>query len=253
MLSPFSADTGMNVTSCRLERAGELGELLADLVEALLAVADEVHLVDADHEVGHAEQRHQQAVPAGLLEDALAGVDEDDGEVGGRGAGDHVARVLDVAGAVGDDEVARRRREVAVGDVDRDALLALGAQPVRQQGEVDVVVAASLADGGDVLQLILEDRLRVVQQAPDQGRLAVVDGADGGEAQRRGAPHQKYPSRLRSSIPASEMRSSARVAPRSVIRATAVSATTSATVVAAERTAAVHVASPIVRKRTPSR
>ena len=84
------------------------------------------------------------------------------------------------------------RREVAVGDVDRDALLALGAEPVGEQGEVDVVVAAPLADGLDVLELVLEDRLRVVQQPTDQGRLAVVDAADGGEAQRRDrVRHQK--------------------------------------------------------------
>ena len=66
-------------------------------------------------------------MPARLLDDAVAGVDEDDRQIGGRDAGDHVARVLDVPRAVGDDEVAVRRREVAVGDVDRDALLALGA------------------------------------------------------------------------------------------------------------------------------
>ena len=51
-------------------------------------------------------------------------------------------------------------------------------------------------------------------------------------------------------MPASEMRSSARVAPRSVTRATAVSATMSSTVKADDSTAAVHVASPMVRKRT---
>ena len=150
-------------------------------------MVDEVHLVDADDEVRHAEQRHQQAVAAGLLDDAVAGVDEHDRQVGRRRAGDRVARVLHVAGAVGDDEVAVRRREVAVGDVDRDALLALGAQAVGEQGEVDVVGAALAADGLDVLELVLEDRLRVVQQAADQRRLAVVDAADGREPQRRGA------------------------------------------------------------------
>jgi hypothetical protein len=33
-----------------------------------------------------------------------------------------------------------------------------------------------------VLELVLEDRLRVEEQAPDQGRLAVVDRPGGGEA-----------------------------------------------------------------------
>jgi hypothetical protein len=50
------------------------------------------------------------------------------GEVGGRGAGGHVARVLLVARRVGDDELAPVGGEVAVGDVDGDALLALGAR-----------------------------------------------------------------------------------------------------------------------------
>ena len=43
---------------------------------------------------------------AGLLADAVARVDQDDREVGGGRAGDHVARVLLVARRVGDDELA---------------------------------------------------------------------------------------------------------------------------------------------------
>ena len=175
-----------------IEAGGELGELGADLVEAVRVVVDEVHLVDADDEVRHAEQRDEQAVAAGLLDDAVTGVDEHDRQVGGRRSGDHVARVLDVARAVGDDELALGGREVAVGDVDRDALLPLGAEPVGEEGQVDVVVAAPPADGLDVFELVLEDRFRVVQEASDQGRLAVVDAADGGEAQRRDRMgHQK--------------------------------------------------------------
>ncbi len=66
-------------------------------------------------------------------------------EVGRRTARDHVARVLGVPGGVGDDEPAFRRREVAVGDVDRDALLALGPEPVGEKGEVHVLVAPGQA------------------------------------------------------------------------------------------------------------
>ena len=124
-------------------------------------------------------------MPAGLLDDAVTGVDEDDRQVGPRDAGDHVARVLDVSGAIGDDEVAVRRGEVPVGDVDRDALLPLGAQPIGEQGEVDVVVTPALADRLDVLELVLEDRLRVVEQPADERRLAVVDAADRREVERR--------------------------------------------------------------------
>ena len=66
-----------------------------------------------------------------------------------------------------------RRRERAVGDVDRDALLALGAQAVGEQREVEPVDRALL----DVRELVGQDGLGVVEQAADQGRLAVVDAS----------------------------------------------------------------------------
>ena len=48
-----------------------------------------------------------------------------------------------VPGAVGDDEAPLGGREVAVGDVDRDPLLALRPQPVGQQREVERALAAA--------------------------------------------------------------------------------------------------------------
>jgi hypothetical protein len=65
-----------------------------------------------------------------------------------------------VAGRVGQDVVAGRGREVAVGDVDRDALLALGAQAVGQARQVELAVTAV-----EVGVLVGEDRLAVVQEA----------------------------------------------------------------------------------------
>ncbi len=73
------------------------------------------------------------------------------------------------------------RGEVAVGDVDGDALLTLGPQAVGEQREVGVVLAAVAADPLDRLDLVLEDRLGVVEQPPDQRALAVVHRAGGGE------------------------------------------------------------------------
>ena len=77
-----------------------------------------------------------------------------------------------------------RRHERAVRDVDRDPLLALRAQAVGEQREVDVAVAAALARLLDVLELVGHHLLRVVEEAADQGRLAVVDGAARDEAQQ---------------------------------------------------------------------
>jgi hypothetical protein len=50
---------------------------------------------------------------------------------------------LDVPRAIGDDELPVRCRRVAVRDVDRDALLALGAQAVGDEGQVDLTQPAS--------------------------------------------------------------------------------------------------------------
>src|SRR3546814_8560435 len=75
---------------------------------------------------------------AGLGQQALARIDQHDRQVGGRGTGGHVAGVLFVARAVGDDELALLGAEEAVRHIDGDALLAFGGQAVDQQREVDV-------------------------------------------------------------------------------------------------------------------
>ena len=84
-------------------------ELLGDRREDGLLVLDEVHLVDGEDDVRDAQERGDGGVPAGLLDDAVAGVDEDHGQVGGGGAGDHVAGVLHVSGGVGEDEAGGAR------------------------------------------------------------------------------------------------------------------------------------------------
>ncbi len=95
-----------------------------------------IHLVHAHHEVLDAQQGSNEAVPVRLFHHAVAGVDEDDGEVGGGSSRDHVARVLHVARCIGDDELAFGRGKIAVRHIDGDALLAFGTQSIGQQTEV---------------------------------------------------------------------------------------------------------------------
>ena len=113
----------------------------------------------------------------------MEGVDEDKRKVGGRGSGHHVAGVLDVARGVRDDELASWRGEVAVGHVDRDALLALGPKTVGEQGQVDVVLAPIAACPFDGLDLVLEHGLGVIEKTADQRALAVINTACGGESE----------------------------------------------------------------------
>ena len=163
----------------------ERAVLRFDAVEHVLRVADHVELVDGQHDLADAEERDQIAVPSRLRQHALAGIDQDHGDVGGRGAGDHVARVLLVARRIGDDEIALVGGEEAVGDVDGDALLALGVQAVEEQREVEIAaLRAELPGVGfERRELVLVEHLRFVQQAADQRALAVVDAAAGDEAQ----------------------------------------------------------------------
>ena len=183
-MSPSSARYRYERDVGHLQARRETVELLDDRVEDVLVEVDEVHLVDAHDDVRDAEQRADERVALGLRDDALARVDKHDREVRGGSARDHVARVLLVAGGVGDDEAALRGREVAVCDVDRDPLLSLGAQAVGEQRQVQEVVAHPLAGLLDVLELVGEHLLGVVQQPADERALAVVDGAGGGEAKQ---------------------------------------------------------------------
>ena len=125
----------------------------------------------------------QQAVATGLRQQLnllglgveFGGVDQHHRSVGAAGGGDHVAGVLLVAGGIADDELARCGAEVAVGDVDGDALLTLRTQAIGQQGQIGLTLALHAC------QLILQHRLGVDQEASDQGAFAVIDRAAGDE------------------------------------------------------------------------
>ena len=232
-----------------------------DLMEACAAVVHQVHLVDRQHEVADTQHVGDVCVALGLLQHALSRIDQDDGEICRRGAGRHVARVLFVPRRVRDDELALVGREEAIGDIDRDALFALGLQPVEQQGEVHVfalraVLHAVLLQRG---KLVLEQQLGVVQQAADQRRLAIINRTAGDETQHAhfsgrqfanrlalflGAQgghfrgHQKYPSRFFFSIDPLSSWSISRPE-RSDVRAVSISPTMSSSVAASLSMAAV--------------
>ena len=88
-----------------------------------------------------------------------------------------------MAGRVGDDEFAARRGEIAVGDVDGDALLAFGAQAVGEIGEVDLAAAGDVRATLQRLKLVFHQRLGIVEEPADERGLAVVNAAAGVEAE----------------------------------------------------------------------
>ena len=104
---------------------------------------------------------------AGLVEHAFTRVDQQDRQIAGGRAGGHIAGVLLVPRGVGDDKFAFFRREVAIGHVDGDALLALGLQAIHQQRQVQFFAlgAVTLAVVVQRRELIFIDLTGIVQQA----------------------------------------------------------------------------------------
>jgi hypothetical protein len=85
---------------------------------------------------------------------------------------------------VRDDELSFRRRKVAIGHVNRDALLAFRTESVRQQREVHVLISAALRRFLHREKLVFKDAFRIVEQSADEGALAIVHAAGGGETQQ---------------------------------------------------------------------
>src|SRR5471030_1489727 len=76
----------------------------------------------------------------GLCKQTFGGINENYGKISGRRPRRHVPRVLFMPRGVRDDESPSCRSKIPIRDVDCDSLLALGAQSVRQQREVDQAV-----------------------------------------------------------------------------------------------------------------
>jgi hypothetical protein len=90
-----------------------------------------------------------------------------------------------MARRIGDDKFAARCREIAVGHVDGDLLLALGLQAIHEQSEIKRPrPARPLGVAFGASELILINLCRVVEQTPDQSALAVIDTAAGEETQQ---------------------------------------------------------------------
>ena len=168
------------------QRSNKLPVLAHNLVEALFRKVHQVHLVDGKHDVLDAQQRHQEGVAACLRDDTRPRIHQDDGKVGGRATGNHVARVLLVPRSVGNDKLTVVGREVAVSHINGDTLLALCLQAIQQQRIVYVVarIAHPLAVALQCVQLVFIQFLAVEQQTAYQRGFTVVHRTGGQQSQQ---------------------------------------------------------------------
>jgi len=117
------------------EACNRTKKIALDLAEPRLAPAGEARsiLLTASTTVGDAHQLQNRRVPPGLLLQPMARVDQHHGGIGVTRAARHVSRVLIVPGAVDENEPALAGVQIALSDIDRDALLALGGEPIEKQ------------------------------------------------------------------------------------------------------------------------
>ena len=97
-----------------LERRSDPFDLLGRARVDLGGEIDQIDLVDRDHHMGDLQERRHRQMAPGLLHHSVARIHQQHDGVGRGGAGDRVARVLHVPGAVGQDEGALRGGEVAI-------------------------------------------------------------------------------------------------------------------------------------------
>ena len=155
-----------------VKRLDKGGEVLDDAVENVLAVVLKVHFVHGKHDVANAEEGAEIGVTLGLSDDAGACIHEDDGEIGGGAAGNHVSRVLLVSRSVGNDELAFVGGEVAIGNVNGDALFALRLQSVAEEGIVNLSRTGISDTAGITLEgrkLVFIEFFRVEKETTDEG------------------------------------------------------------------------------------
>ena len=112
----------------------------------------QVHFVDRYGEMTDSQQICDERVPSRLRQHAVARIDQNDGEIGrGKRSVAHIARVLFMPRRIGDDELALRRREVAIGDIDGDALFTFGPQAIGEQRQIDMAAWRSFGHTGDLV------------------------------------------------------------------------------------------------------
>ena len=166
----------------------ELGVIGCNPIEHGLVEPNHVDLVHRQDDLPDTKQADDERMPPGLRHQSLAGIDQEDGEVGRGRPRRHVAGVLLMARCIRDNEAAAWRGDEAIGDIDGDALFPLCLQPIDQQGQIDLLarrpVPAAVARQGD--GLVVQDEPCVVQQTADQGRFAIIHAPAGDEAEQTG-------------------------------------------------------------------
>ena len=165
---------GHDFRSLQADARQKLTVLGGHTVEHDTGIVDEIHLVDQDEHPLKTDEAQEVAVPAALLLNAFVGIDEDDGCIGTRRAGDHVFDELLVARCIDEHVFPSRRAKPDLGGIDRDVLIAFGLQRVHQVRELEWHTT-TLCHRDQLLVLSVGQRFGIVKEPADERRFTVVD------------------------------------------------------------------------------
>ncbi len=164
----------------------EVNKLTFDGAESLLAPSNNVHLVDRRHHMANTQQTGNKRMPARLRGHAFTRVDQTDGQLAMTCTSCHVARVLLMTRAVGNDETTTRGSEVSPRNINSDSLFALSLQAVHCKRQIKSAASGSmhLAVFFKRSHVIFINATGVMEQAPNQRALAVIHAAAGKKPQQ---------------------------------------------------------------------
>ena len=128
-LSPSSALIGMKWTFARFKVLREFAEIRTDFGEYFLAVVNEVHFIHGNDDVRNRKQRRDERMPARLRQNTLCARPPARWQAARSTRPSPCSACTARARRVGNDELALRRGEIPVRDIDRDSLLAFGFKP----------------------------------------------------------------------------------------------------------------------------
>src|SRR5689334_2562652 len=162
--------------------------LTFERTKARFGEIDEIELVDDHDDLIEPKEAQQISVPPRLRLQALPRVDEEDRRVRARGTAHHVGEELAMSWRIDDDEITAVDPEPGARRIDGDGLVAFRLQRVERERPFERD-AASLARLPQFIDFAAPQRVRLVQQPPDEGRFAMVDVADDDELDSRRRYH----------------------------------------------------------------
>jgi len=158
----------------------DVGDLITNLLEALLVEVDSIHLVDRNDDLLDTEGVSKKSVLTGgtIIRDTslvVGSINNEDSNIGLRGTSNHVLDEVLVAGSINDGEVELLGLELPEGDIDGDTTLTLSLELVENPS----VLEGTLTDLSrlllELLDLALGNTTTLVNHVAGSGGLTRVD------------------------------------------------------------------------------